>query len=27
VAFVNFDGDFSSRDQLYGGKGGVKLTW
>jgi len=27
VAFVNFDGNFSSRDQLYGGKGGVKFTW
>jgi len=27
VAFVNFDGQFSNRDQLYGGKGGVKFTW
>jgi autotransporter-associated beta strand protein len=27
VAFVNFDGNFSNRDQLYGGKGGMRLTW
>jgi autotransporter-associated beta strand protein len=27
VAFVNFDGEFSNKDQLYGGKGGIKLAW
>jgi autotransporter-associated beta strand protein len=27
AAFANFDGEFSGRDQLYGGKGGIKLTW
>lgn len=27
VAFVNFDGKFSSRDQVYVGKGGIKLAW
>ncbi|WP_020176318.1 autotransporter outer membrane beta-barrel domain-containing protein [Methyloferula stellata] len=27
MAFANFDGEFSGRDQLYGGKGGVKLIW
>jgi uncharacterized protein with beta-barrel porin domain len=27
LAFVHFEGAFAARDQLYGGKGGVKLVW
>jgi outer membrane autotransporter protein len=27
VIFANFEGEFSGRDQLYGGKGGIKVTW
>jgi autotransporter-associated beta strand protein len=27
MAFANFDGAFSGRDQLYGGKAGLKLIW
>jgi len=25
--FANFEGDFSGREQMYGGKGGVKMIW
>jgi outer membrane autotransporter protein len=25
--FASFDGDFSGREQIYGGKGGLKIMW
>ena len=27
VLFANFDGEFSGRDQFYGGKGGLRYVW
>jgi uncharacterized protein with beta-barrel porin domain len=27
VIFADFEGEFAGRDQLYGGKGGIKMTW
>ena len=25
--FANFDGEFSDLERVYGGKGGVRVTW